>query len=312
MIIEIKKSIKPIKYENAIALLEKRLNEINTKKKNELIWILEHEEVYTAGTSYKNNELLDKSIKLIKTNRGGKITYHGPGQLICYFVLDLNKRNKDIRKLINIIENTIIKTLKEYKFPKYSKCNKSLLLVRIYNHCESEGAESNYIGHAGGGIQVHNGEIYIGLGDTNIPSSVFNSIYTTRDANLPWGTILKFEFDYNLLSLVGIGNHTESNLTEVWIKGLRNPYRFSINKNSIWIADLGTSVEDEINLVPLNTNNVDLGWPYYEGDFAHQPFDNVSIDSIIEIFTMFVMSRFYYSQCNFPLKGSIIHFTKTE
>ena len=177
---------------------------------------------------------------------------------------------------------TKIKTLKEYKFPKYSKCNKSLLLVRIYNHCESEGAESNYIGHAGGGIQVHNGEIYIGLGDTNIPSSVFNSIYTTRDANLPWGTILKFEFDYNLLSLVGIGNHTESNLTEVWIKGLRNPYRFSINKNSIWIADLGTSVEDEINLVPLNTNNVDLGWPYYEGGFAHQPFDNVSINSITQ------------------------------
>ncbi len=93
---------------------------------------------------------------------------------------------------------------------------------------------------------------------------------------------MKFEFDYNLLSLVGIGNHTESNFTEVWIKGLRNPYRFSINKNSIWIADLGTSVEDEINLVPLNTNNVDLGWPYYEGGFAHQPFDNVSINSITQ------------------------------
>ena len=58
---------------------------------------------------------LDKSIKLYKTNRGGKITYHGPGQLIFYFVIDLNKRNKDIREFINIIENTIIETLKEYK-----------------------------------------------------------------------------------------------------------------------------------------------------------------------------------------------------
>ncbi len=115
MIIEIKKSIKPIKYESAISLLEKRLSEIHAKKKNELIWVLEHKEVYTAGTSYKNNELLDKSIKLIKTNRGGKITYHGPGQLVFYFVIDLNKRGKNIRKLISAVENTIINTLKEFK-----------------------------------------------------------------------------------------------------------------------------------------------------------------------------------------------------
>jgi lipoyl(octanoyl) transferase len=115
MMIEIKKSIKPIKYENAIYLLEKRLNEMIQKKSNELIWILEHKEVYTAGVSYKNNELLDKSIKLVKTNRGGKITYHGPGQLVFYFVIDLNKRDRNIRKLITSVENTIIDTLKEFK-----------------------------------------------------------------------------------------------------------------------------------------------------------------------------------------------------
>ena len=120
MIIEIKKSIKPIKYENAISFLEKRLNEIHAKKRNELIWILEHKEIYTAGTSYKNNELLDKSIKLIKTNRGGKITYHGPGQLVFYFVIDLNKRGKNIRKLISSVENTIINTLKEFKIKVFA------------------------------------------------------------------------------------------------------------------------------------------------------------------------------------------------
>ena len=113
--IEIKKSIKPIKYENALSFMEERLNEIIEKKGNELIWVLEHKEVYTAGASYKNDELLDKSIKLIKTNRGGKITYHGPGQLIFYFVIDLNKREKNIRKLITSVENTIIDTLKEFK-----------------------------------------------------------------------------------------------------------------------------------------------------------------------------------------------------
>ena len=115
MMIRIKKSIKPIKYENAISLLEERLNEIIEKRGDELIWILEHKDVYTAGVSYKNNELLDKSIKLVKTNRGGKITHHGPGQLVFYFVIDLNKREKNIRKLITSVENTIIDTLKEFK-----------------------------------------------------------------------------------------------------------------------------------------------------------------------------------------------------
>ena len=95
MNIEIKKSQKPVKYEDAIAFMEKRLSEISKKNSNDLIWILEHEELYTAGTSSSENDILDKSIKIIKTNRGGKITYHGPGQLICYFVIDLKKDKKD-------------------------------------------------------------------------------------------------------------------------------------------------------------------------------------------------------------------------
>ena len=120
MIIEIKKSIKPVKYENAISFLEKRFDEIHTKKGNELIWILEHQDVYTAGTSYKDNELLDKSINLVKTNRCGKITYHGPGQLVFYFVIDLNKRGKNIKKIITAIEKTIVDTLKNYNIKCFS------------------------------------------------------------------------------------------------------------------------------------------------------------------------------------------------
>ena len=115
MNIEIKKSQKPVKYADAIDLMEKRLKEIDKKISNDLIWILEHEDIYTAGTSYKENEIIDKSINLIKSNRGGKITYHGPGQLICYFVIDLKKRKKDIRKFVSIIEKTIIETLKYYQ-----------------------------------------------------------------------------------------------------------------------------------------------------------------------------------------------------
>jgi len=119
MNIEIKKSIKPVKYDIAIKLLEERLLDISSNKKSDLIWILEHEEVYTAGSSYKENEILDKNIKLIKTNRGGKITYHGPGQLICYFVIDLKQRQKNIRKFITIIEKTIIESLSEFNIKSF-------------------------------------------------------------------------------------------------------------------------------------------------------------------------------------------------
>ena len=115
MNIEIKKSQKPVKYEDALGLMEKRLIEIDQNNSNDLIWVLEHEDIYTAGTSFKENEIIDKKIKIIKTNRGGKITYHGPGQLICYFVIDLKKGKKDIRKFISILEKTIIDTLKYYK-----------------------------------------------------------------------------------------------------------------------------------------------------------------------------------------------------
>ena len=114
MIIEIKKSVKPIKYKSAIDILEDRLEQIKVNKNKELIWILEHEEIYTGGTSFNDNEILDKSINFIKTNRGGKITYHGPGQLVFYFVIDLNKRGKNIKKIITAIEKTIIDTLKIY------------------------------------------------------------------------------------------------------------------------------------------------------------------------------------------------------
>ena len=120
MNIEIKKSQKLVKYEEALRLMEERLLQIDQNKSKDLIWVLEHENIYTAGTSYKENEILDKSINIFKTNRGGKITYHGPGQLICYFVIDLKKIKKDIRNFISIIEKTIIDSLKSYDINTFS------------------------------------------------------------------------------------------------------------------------------------------------------------------------------------------------
>jgi len=140
MNIDIKKSTKLINYTEAIDFLEKRLIKVNQNKSNELIWVLEHPSTFTAGVSYDKNEILDKKINLIKTNRGGKITWHGPGQLVCYFVIDLSKRKKDIRRFINLIEKTIIFTLKKYKINSFCDRKNIGIWVNDKNKTKKVGA----------------------------------------------------------------------------------------------------------------------------------------------------------------------------
>ncbi len=119
MNIEVKKAVKPVDYMDSMKILEKRVEDVFLDKKDELLWILEHDTVYTAGSSSKEEDLLDKNLQIIKTNRGGKHTLHSPGQKVIYFVLNLNKRKKDIRILVHKIENCIIEILKEYKIKSY-------------------------------------------------------------------------------------------------------------------------------------------------------------------------------------------------
>ena len=160
MNIEIKKSKKPIKYKDAIEFLEARLININLNKENDLIWLLEHEEIYTAGTSYHENEILDKNINLIKTNRGGKITYHGPGQIICYFVIDLKKRRKDIRKFITLIEKTIIESLLEFNIQAFGDPKNIGIWLKEKNEIKKVAAigirVSKWIAYHGFAINVNN------------------------------------------------------------------------------------------------------------------------------------------------------------
>ena len=119
MSIEIKVSKRRVSYKIAMLYLNKRVQKIKENGNDELLWILEHPMTYTSGVRFNENEILDKKINIIKTNRGGKITLHNPGQKIIYFVLNLNKRKKDIRKLINVIEKSIIEFLKLYKIKAY-------------------------------------------------------------------------------------------------------------------------------------------------------------------------------------------------
>ena len=103
---------KLIDYKDSIKMMEQRIQDIYQGTQNELIWFLNHNHIYTQGTTASNKEIIkNTNTPIIKTNRGGKTTYHGPGQRIVYFLLDLNKRKKDVRKLVNKIENCIIDVL---------------------------------------------------------------------------------------------------------------------------------------------------------------------------------------------------------
>ena len=160
MSIEIKKSEKPVIYEDAKKLMEERLLNVDINKSNELIWTLEHPDIYTAGTSYSESDILDKSINIIRTSRGGKITWHGPGQLICYLAINLSKRKKDIRNFVKTLENSIIKSLREYGIESYNDRKNIGIWVNINEKREKVAAigikVKKWIAYHGFSINVSN------------------------------------------------------------------------------------------------------------------------------------------------------------
>ena len=135
------------------------MHKICEKKEKELIWILEHNTIFTAGNSYNENEIIDKSINIIETNRGGKITCHGPGQLICYFVIDLREK-KDVRKFITILEKTIIDTLKFFEIKTFADKKNIGIWYKKNNQIKKVAAigvrVSKWIAYHGFAININN------------------------------------------------------------------------------------------------------------------------------------------------------------
>ncbi len=160
MKIEVKNSEKPVDYLESMEFLEQRVNDVILGKKKELLWILEHPTVYTAGKRANKNDLLDKNLKVITTNRGGKYTLHSPGQKVVYFVLNLNKRKKDIRKLINKIEECIIKVLNEYKVKSYADKKNIGIWIENKNNAEKIAAigirVKKWVAYHGFSINIYN------------------------------------------------------------------------------------------------------------------------------------------------------------
>ena len=115
MSIEIKKQYELVDYKQSLEFMKARVGQVIMETNKELLWFLSHDHIYTQGTSASENEILKKNkIKIVKTNRGGKTTYHGPGQRIIYLIINLNKRKKDIRQFISIIESSLMEFLKKY------------------------------------------------------------------------------------------------------------------------------------------------------------------------------------------------------
>lgn len=114
MNIEWKTSDQAIDYKDSVLYMENRVEQIYNNQASELVWLLEHPSIYTAGTSSQRNELIDsKSIPVLSTGRGGKYTYHGPGQRIVYLMLNLKNRQADLHKYVADLEELVIASLKE-------------------------------------------------------------------------------------------------------------------------------------------------------------------------------------------------------
>ena len=200
MNIEVINSIKSVDYTKSMKILEKRVHDVFLGKKDELLWILEHNSVYTAGTSSKNIDLLDKNLKVIKTNRGGKHTYHGPGQKVVYFVLNLNKREKDIRKLVNKIENCIMDVLNEYNIKSYPDRNNVGIWVDDKNNSKKIAAigirVKKWVAYHGFALNIsndlskYNGIIPCGIKDRGITN--FKKLGVNNNKNLEKIIINKF------------------------------------------------------------------------------------------------------------------------
>jgi len=114
--VEWKTSKEPVCYEEALAQMDERVADIRDGRADELVWLLEHHSLYTAGTSAKDSDLIASEFPVYKTGRGGQYTYHGPGQRVAYAMLNLKDRQKvpDIRKYVHQLEEWIILTLSEF------------------------------------------------------------------------------------------------------------------------------------------------------------------------------------------------------
>ena len=185
MNIEIKISKRKIPYKTAIKFLQKRVENIKADKGCDLLWILEHPLTYTAGIRSNKNDILDKKLEIIKTERGGKVTLHNPGQKIIYFALNLNRRKKDIRKLINTIEESIIELLKIYNIDGNRDKNNIGIWVNNKKIAAIGLRVSRWVAYHGCSINIKNNlKDYLKIIPCGLNNKKVTSVYNEKRQNI--------------------------------------------------------------------------------------------------------------------------------
>ena len=173
--------VEPIEYSKSLKIMECKLEQIILNKSDETVYLLQHEDVYTAGTSHKTEELLSSksNIPVIRANRGGKYTYHGPGQSVIYPLIDLrkNNRSKDIKLYIKNLETSVINTLRNFGIDAYTIDNKVGIWVTTKNTHAKLGAI---------GVRIKKWVTYHGIA-VNISTNLqkYNGIIPCGISNFP-------------------------------------------------------------------------------------------------------------------------------
>lgn len=147
---------RPVAYPDAVATMEARVAAIADGRARELVWLLEHPPLYTAGTSAKNEDLLAPTrFPVFETGRGGQFTYHGPGQRVGYVMVDLRRRNNDVRRFVRDLEEWLILTLDRFNIRGERREGRVGIWVK------GRGANENKI--AALGIRVRRGVTFHGV-----------------------------------------------------------------------------------------------------------------------------------------------------
>ena len=208
---EIKISNSEVNYKEAVMYMESRVDEIINNNSKELLWFLNHNHVFTQGTSASKEEILKSDlIEVIKSNRGGKTTYHGPGQRIVYFLINLNNRKKDIRRFISIIEDSLIIFLNTYNIE--AKSFKDRVGIWVVKSRNIKFEKERKIGAIG--LRISKWITYHGLS--------FNI-----DPNLKY---------YDYINACGLKNYKNTSMKELGVNLTKN--EFDKNFNKIFIKNL--------------------------------------------------------------------------
>ncbi len=150
----------PVDYPFAVSEMERRVEEIRAGAANELIWLLEHPPLYTAGTSAKPQDLLNPRFPVYPTGRGGEYTYHGPGQRVAYVMLDLRKRGPDVRAYVCMLEDWIIRSLGHFDVKGERRAGRIGIWVDLSRYGGLNGQEAKI---AAVGIRIRRWVTYHGV-----------------------------------------------------------------------------------------------------------------------------------------------------